>query len=91
MDDDKVSELEKKIARFKKVDEKFEQSSEGKQHSLPLRMVTDLGAAIFVGFMIGYGLDALFGTDPVFMLIFLFIGIAAGFLNVYRAAMKEGD
>lgn len=37
-----------------------------------------------VGFAIGYGLDYWLGTSPWGKLIFLFIGIAAGFLNVYR-------
>ena len=37
-----------------------------------------------VGFAIGYGLDHWLGTNPWCKLAFLFIGIAAGFLNVYR-------
>ncbi|WP_165176315.1 AtpZ/AtpI family protein [Desulfovibrio sp. ZJ369] len=37
-----------------------------------------------VGFAIGYGLDYWLGTGPWGKLIFLVIGIAAGFLNVYR-------
>lgn len=37
-----------------------------------------------VGFAIGYGLDYWLGISPWCKLLFLFIGIAAGFLNVYR-------
>ena len=37
-----------------------------------------------VGFAMGYGIDHWFGTGPWGKLVFLFIGIAAGFLNVYR-------
>lgn len=37
-----------------------------------------------VGVAIGYGIDHWFGTHPWGKLIFLFIGIGAGFLNVYR-------
>lgn len=37
-----------------------------------------------VGVAIGYGLDAWLGTGPVMKVIFLFVGIGAGFLNVYR-------
>lgn len=36
-----------------------------------------------VGVVIGYFLDKWLETSPWFKLIFLFIGIAAGFLNVY--------
>ncbi len=37
-----------------------------------------------VGFAIGYGLDFWLDTGPWLKLVFLVIGIAAGFLNVYR-------
>lgn len=37
-----------------------------------------------VGFAIGYGLDKWLGLHPWGKIVFLFIGIGAGFLNVYR-------
>ncbi|MBQ3059080.1 MAG: AtpZ/AtpI family protein [Desulfovibrio sp.] len=37
-----------------------------------------------VGFAIGYGLDNWLNTGPWCKLVFFFIGIGAGFLNVYR-------
>lgn len=37
-----------------------------------------------VGFAVGYGLDRWLGTGPWCKLAFLLLGIAAGFLNVYR-------
>ncbi|MBQ3059125.1 MAG: AtpZ/AtpI family protein [Desulfovibrio sp.] len=37
-----------------------------------------------VGLAIGYGLDLWLDTGPWCKLAFLFIGIGAGFLNVYR-------
>lgn len=37
-----------------------------------------------VGVAIGWGLDAWLDTGPHMKLLFLFIGIGAGFLNVYR-------
>ncbi len=37
-----------------------------------------------VGFAIGYGIDAWLGLHPWGKLVFLVIGIGAGFLNVYR-------
>jgi ATP synthase protein I len=36
------------------------------------------------GFVIGLGLDALFGTRPVFMLLLLFFGFGVGIRNVIR-------
>ena len=37
-----------------------------------------------VGFVFGYFLDNFFGLHPWGKILFLLIGIAAGFLNVYR-------
>lgn len=37
-----------------------------------------------VGFAIGYGLDYWLGTAPWCKLAMFFVGIGAGFLNVYR-------
>jgi ATP synthase protein I len=37
-----------------------------------------------VGFAIGYGIDSWLATGPWGKVAFLFIGIGAGFLNVYR-------
>lgn len=37
-----------------------------------------------VGFGLGYGFDVLLETGPFGKIIFLFLGIGAGFLNVWR-------
>lgn len=42
------------------------------------RMVTELLAGLLIGFGIGYGLDTVFGTMPIFLILFIFAGFAAG-------------
>jgi ATP synthase protein I len=49
----------------------------------------NLVVATFIGLAIGYYLDKLFGTSPWLTIIFLIIGIAAGFRNLFRVALKE--
>lgn len=44
--------------------------------------------AIIIGLGIGYWLDKKFDTQPVWLLIGLAFGIAAGFNNIYRAGQK---
>lgn len=44
-----------------------------------------------VGVAIGYGLDAWLGTGPWCKLVFLLVGIGAGFLNVYRDSRRLLD
>ncbi len=50
------------------------------------RLSTDLVSAVVVGGVIGWGLDWLLGTGPWLLLVFFFLGIAAGILNVIRTA-----
>lgn len=46
--------------------------------------------ATFVGLYIGVYLDNVFSTRPWFTIIFLIIGIAAGFRNIYILIKKYG-
>ena len=50
------------------------------------RLGTELVAAVAVGTIIGFILDNWFDTKPLFIIIFFFIGSAAGILNVIRTA-----
>jgi ATP synthase protein I len=43
----------------------------------------------FVGFAMGYFLDKFLGTSPWFTVIFLIIGIFAGFYDLIRVARKQ--
>jgi ATP synthase protein I len=40
--------------------------------------------AVVIGFGIGYVLDRWAGTSPLFVIVFFFIGVAAGIVNVVR-------
>lgn len=58
-----------------------------------LAMISSMGIsvvmAIAIGVWFGLTLDRWFGTAPWFFYIFLFIGIAAGFKNIYVIAGRE--
>ena len=51
-------------------------------------MATDFVVTIIVGCLIGLGIDKMFETEPIFFLIFLFLGIAGAFLNIYRTVLN---
>jgi len=55
---------------------------------IAFRLSTELVAGVFVGGAIGLLLDKWLGTGPVFLLIFFFLGMAAGILNVFRTAKQ---
>ena len=49
---------------------------------------TELVAAVAVGTIIGFILDSWFDTKPWLIIIFFFLGSAAGMLNVIKTAKK---
>jgi ATP synthase protein I len=55
---------------------------------LAWRMVIELVAGIAIGFGIGYGLDVLFGTLPIFLVIFILLGFGAGVTTMLRTAQE---
>ncbi|MEK7307499.1 MAG: AtpZ/AtpI family protein [Nitrospirota bacterium] len=50
----------------------------------------NLVVSTFVGFAIGWGLDKLFGTSFL-KIIFLILGIIAGFIHLFRVALKSSE
>jgi len=88
-DNEKLNELEEKIAKFKKQEEKPVVNPNNSGHSLAARVITDLASGLLVGGVIGYFLDKAFDSSPLCLVIFLFVGIAAGFMNLYRSLDKD--
>ena len=54
------------------------------------RVTTELVAGVVVGAFIGWALDSWLGTTPTLMVVFFFIGSAAGMMNVWRALTGRG-
>ena len=52
------------------------------------KLSTELVSAVAVGTIIGFILDNTFDTKPWLIIIFFFIGVAAGIMNVIRSAKK---
>ena len=52
------------------------------------KLGTELIAAVAVGTIIGFILDSWFDTKPWLIIIFFFLGTAAGILNVIRTANR---
>ena len=50
------------------------------------KLSTELVSAVAVGTIIGFILDKTFGTKPWLILIFFFVGVVAGIINVFRSA-----
>ena len=55
---------------------------------IAFKLGTELVAAVAVGTIIGFILDNWFDTKPWLIIIFFFLGAAAGMLNVIRTARR---
>ena len=91
---DDLKRLDEKIRSAKEAyAPKPRQDDEVTQAQLVWRMVIELVAGIVIGFGIGYGLDNLFGTIPIFLVLFTLLGFAAGVKTMLRSAkeLQVGD
>ena len=78
-----------KIAKSK-LKSNDNQENDGKYSFMgsAFRLGTELVAAVVVGTIIGFILDTWFDTKPWLMIVFFFLGSAAGLQNVIRTAKK---
>jgi ATP synthase protein I len=58
------------------------------QGEVAWRMVIELVTGMLLGMAIGYGLDVLFGTLPIFLIIFSLFGFAAGVKTMLGSAKQ---
>ena len=78
-----------KIAKSKaKTRESIKNRESKSGMGVAFKMSTELVSAVLVGTIIGFILDNWFGTKPWLILIFFFVGVIAGILNVVRSAKK---
>lgn len=88
-DKERLRQLEERIEAVKKTQAPKDHMEEHySQAQLAWRMVIELVAGLLIGFGVGLGLDTLFGTKPIFLILFIFLGFAAG-VNVMIRSAKE--
>lgn len=92
-DPDRLRALEDRLAQLKTVPKQEKQAmAKGfSQGEIAWRMVVELASGIMVGFAIGYGLDSLFGTMPIFLVIFTLFGFAAGVKTLLGTAKEAQE
>ena len=75
------------IAKKKILREKLYQNNQPTSSlGTAFKMSTELVAHVVVGTIIGCILDKTFGTKPWLILIFFFVGVIAGIVNVFKSA-----
>ena len=92
-DQDRLRALEQRIARAKGGKDGTGRGPVGKgfsQGEAAWRMVIELVTGMLVGLGIGYGLDWMFGTAPIFLIVFVLFGFAAGIKVMLGTAAEMG-
>ena len=88
-DNDPLRDLGAKIKSAKQnsvIKPKVEDHHSGLQHAW--RMVIELVSGLAIGFGLGYGLDIVFATLPIFMIIFTLLGFVAGIRTMLSTAKE---
>ncbi|MDQ7246963.1 AtpZ/AtpI family protein [Dongia sedimenti] len=55
------------------------------------RLSVEIIASLLAGLFIGWVIDHFAGTGPLFMLVFMFLGIGLGVFNVMRISRRQQD
>lgn len=85
----RMQQLETRIAAAKPAKPgKSHNDEHYSQAHLAWRMVIELVVGLGIGFGIGYGLDSLFGTIPIFLVLFTLLGMAAGIKTMLKSARQ---
>lgn len=89
-DPDRLRALEARLQKVRDVPEPAKTNTvKGfSQGEVAWRMVIELVTGMLLGMGIGYGLDAIFGTLPVFLIIFSLFGFAAGVKTMLGTARQ---
>ncbi|WP_309665437.1 AtpZ/AtpI family protein [Tabrizicola sp.] len=89
-DPDRLRALEARLAKVKgqAAPAKTNTVKGFSQGEVAWRMVIELVTGMLLGTGIGYGLDVLFGTLPIFLIIFSLLGFAAGIKTMLGSARQ---
>ncbi|ODT60866.1 MULTISPECIES: AtpZ/AtpI family protein [Paracoccus] len=87
-DADRLRALEVKLAALTPKPSGPGPMGKYEQANLAWRMVIELVTGLGLGFVVGYGLDYLLGTMPFMMVLFIFLGLAAGVKSMMRTASE---
>lgn len=100
-DHDEVSRLRSRLEALKSdlgeavAEEKAEAKAAGHSRAsggamgIGLRAGSDLVAGVLVGSGIGWLLDRQFDLSPLFLIVFMMLGVATGFWNIYRLGARS--
>ena len=94
-----MNEYSKKVS-LEKLDKKLEEFKSKKERDGPKRlrvqndgwrMVIELVTGMLLGIALGMAVDYLFGSEPVFLIVFSLLGFIAGVKTMIATAKKMNE
>ena len=87
----KLKDLDDKLKGIRKNKVKSNSDNKAfKSAHIGWRMVLELVIGIVIGVILGFSLDSFLNTSPIFLIILIFLGFAAGVRTMIKTA-KEID
>lgn len=87
-DDQKLKALDARLKAARGVEESEVEEAQPSALGVAWKLGMELVVGVCVGAFIGYWIDIWFGSNPVGLLVMIFLGFGAGVRNVYREAEK---
>jgi ATP synthase protein I len=85
---DDLRALEERLQEMRRREAAKNRKTPPSPMGIAYRFMSELVTALVVSGAIGWGLDRLFGTRPILLIVFVLLGAAAGIRNVVYAANK---
>jgi len=86
--DKNFDEIDKRIKDLEPKNKENNKKNTQSNFGIGFKISLDLISPIIVGCIVGLGFDNFFSMKPIFFIIFLLLGVIAGFLNIYRYMKK---
>ncbi len=93
-EDVRVSSLEERLVSAQnreRIKAKHLNREPDAHQQLGMRVLSYLIGGVVVGFGLGWLFDNLFGTSPLFLLSFFFLGIGTAFWRIYKISSQPVD
>ena len=85
----KLDDLDLKLKKISsQKNEVLQENNVYKSAHIGWRMILELVIGIIMGVILGFGLDYFFNTTPIFLIIMIFFGFAAGVKTMIKTSQE---
>ncbi len=90
-DERRLAEFEERLKKARATKEVGHVEPPNSKLGIAFQLVAELMAAVIVGGGLGWGLDWVFGTSPLLLIVMFLVGVATGLRNLMRTARRMNE